>query len=165
MLDDTCYFLPCSTAAEAAVLAALCNDPITLAFLRSASFKTAKRPITKALLQRIDLAAILRRTDRRALRNALARFKNENWELTPGKAIPDEIDRLEQEFERMTVARHAASPAERDRNPFRVPDRNEHLSVSRHSGPKSGERSLMKHLQIVVGMMLIGLDLGHRGRE
>ena len=39
MLDDTCYFLPCSTAAEAAVLTALCNDPITLGFLRCASFR------------------------------------------------------------------------------------------------------------------------------
>ena len=29
MLDDTCYFLPCSTAAEASILTALCNDPIT----------------------------------------------------------------------------------------------------------------------------------------
>ena len=57
MFDDTCYFLPCYSAAQAAVLTALCNDPITLAFLRSASFKSAKRPITKALLQRIDLAA------------------------------------------------------------------------------------------------------------
>ena len=68
MLDDTCYFLPCLRVPEAALLAALCNEPITLAFLRSAIFQSAKRPITKAVLQRIDFPAILAQTDLRALR-------------------------------------------------------------------------------------------------
>jgi hypothetical protein len=72
MLDDTCYFLPCSSAAEAAVLAALCNDPIALEFLRAASFPDAKRPITKALLQRVDFRAILERADRQRLRDRAA---------------------------------------------------------------------------------------------
>ncbi len=67
MLDDTCYFLPCASAGQAAVLAALCNDPITIAFVRSASFRDSKRPITKKLLQRIDLPAILKQTDRGSL--------------------------------------------------------------------------------------------------
>jgi hypothetical protein len=67
MLDDTCYFLPCSTAEEAAVITALCNDPITLALIRAASFREAKRPVTKALLQRLDLGAILKEADRDAL--------------------------------------------------------------------------------------------------
>jgi hypothetical protein len=104
MLDDTCYFLPCRAAAEAAVLTALCNDPITLAFLRSASFKSAKRPITKALLQRIDLAAILKRTDRRALRERSGEIHELELGMGPGEAIPDEIDRLEEEFALITVA-------------------------------------------------------------
>jgi hypothetical protein len=64
MLDDTCYFLPRSTAEETAVLTALCNDPITLGLIRSASFRDAKRPVTKALLQRLDFAAILKEADR-----------------------------------------------------------------------------------------------------
>ena len=38
MLDDTCYFLPCRRPSEAAVLTALCNDPITLDVIRSLSF-------------------------------------------------------------------------------------------------------------------------------
>jgi hypothetical protein len=103
MLDDTCYFLPCSKAAEAAVLTALCNDPITLAFLRSASFKSAKRPFTKALLQRIDFAAILKRTDRRALRKRSREIYELELGMRPGRAIPDEIERLEEEFARMTA--------------------------------------------------------------
>ena len=34
MVDDTSYLLPCQTAAEAAVLMALCNDPVTLELIR-----------------------------------------------------------------------------------------------------------------------------------
>ena len=48
MFDDTCYFVACSTAEEAALLSALCNEPTTLALVRSASFRDAKRPVTKA---------------------------------------------------------------------------------------------------------------------
>jgi hypothetical protein len=104
MLDDTCYFLPCACAAEAAVLAALCNDPITIAFLRSAIFKTAKRPITKALLQRIDLPAILNRTDRRALRRRAKEIHQLQLGIDSHTAISETIDRLEEEFRRMTAA-------------------------------------------------------------
>lgn len=67
MLDDTCYFLACSSAEEAAAWAAICNDPITLDLIRSSCFPDAKRPITKALLQRVDSRAILGRTDRSEL--------------------------------------------------------------------------------------------------
>ncbi len=67
VLDDTCYFLPCSSAAEAAILTALCNDPITLGLIASISFRESKRPVTKKLLQRLDFGAILKRTDDDAL--------------------------------------------------------------------------------------------------
>jgi hypothetical protein len=86
MLDDTCYFLPCESAEQAAVLTALCNDPITLEFVRSASFPDAKRPITKALLGRVDLGAVLARTDRAALLpRAASVLANE---LTPKTVAP-----------------------------------------------------------------------------
>jgi hypothetical protein len=68
LFDDTCYFLACSSGAEAAAMAALCSDPIALELIRATSFPDAKRPITKALLQRLDLRAILERTDYRRLR-------------------------------------------------------------------------------------------------
>ena len=58
---------PAGRPDEAAVLAALCNDPITLDVIRSLSFGDAKRPVTKGLLQRIDLSAILDRADRAEL--------------------------------------------------------------------------------------------------
>jgi hypothetical protein len=58
MLDDTSYFIPCTSAKQAAELAALLNHPLTLDFIRSAMFMDAKRPITKRLLQRIDLSEL-----------------------------------------------------------------------------------------------------------
>ena len=62
MLDDTCYFLPCPTAEEASILTALCNDRITQGLLGSLIFRDNKRPITKKLLQRVDLLAVLQQT-------------------------------------------------------------------------------------------------------
>lgn len=55
LLDDTCYFLPCDSAPEASELAARLNGPVARALLTSLVFADAKRPITKAILQRIDL--------------------------------------------------------------------------------------------------------------
>jgi SAM-dependent methyltransferase len=55
LLDDTCYFLPCETAIEAADLATRLNGPIARTLIGSLTFRDAKRPITKALLQRIDI--------------------------------------------------------------------------------------------------------------
>ena len=100
MLDDTCYFLPCSSAPEAAVLTALCNDPIAIAFLRSASFRTAKRPLTKALLQRMDLGAILRASDRSALKARAREVQERELEIDSGGEIPDAIAELDQQFDR-----------------------------------------------------------------
>lgn len=67
MLDDTCYFLPCGSASQAAVLAALLNDPATLALIDALIFRDAKRPVTKALLGRLDLIALVGGVDRPAL--------------------------------------------------------------------------------------------------
>ena len=64
MLDDTCYFLPCRTPDLAAILEEVLNEPAALELIRALSFRDAKRPVTKAWLQRIDLKAILARTGR-----------------------------------------------------------------------------------------------------
>ena len=89
------------------MLTALCNDPITLALLRSASFTSAKRPFTKALLQRIDLAAILMRTDRRRLtRGASDIQERELASRRPSQAISNAIV----EFERAIRNRVSRSP-------------------------------------------------------
>lgn len=67
MLDDTCYFLPCYQPIQAALFVNLLNDPLCLEYIRSIIFLEAKRPITKKLLQRINLAALLELIDGPAL--------------------------------------------------------------------------------------------------
>lgn len=67
IFDDTCYFVPCSSAQQAALISSLLQDPVCLDFLRSIIFWDAKRPITKKLLQRIDLKALLQYVERQNL--------------------------------------------------------------------------------------------------
>jgi hypothetical protein len=59
MLDDTCYFISCDSLESAILLACLFNSGLCLDFLKSITFLDAKRPITKILLQSIDLDALL----------------------------------------------------------------------------------------------------------
>ncbi len=75
MLDDTCYFIPCFAAHQAAFLTTLLNDPICLDFINSMTFLGSKRPITKKLLQRIDLRSLFNAVERQSL------ISNANSEL------------------------------------------------------------------------------------
>ena len=67
MLDDTCYFIPLHSAEQAAFLTSLLNAPACMDLIYSRLFADAKRPITKKLLQRIDLKALLNRVDKQLL--------------------------------------------------------------------------------------------------
>jgi hypothetical protein len=67
LLDDTCYFVACRSLEQAALLTALANLPAATGLLRALSFPGSKRPVTKALLQRLDLHVLLARADRPAL--------------------------------------------------------------------------------------------------
>jgi hypothetical protein len=67
MLDDTCYFIPCDSLERACVLVELLNHPDCLQFLNAVVFKDSKRPVTKRVLQRIDIAALLSHVDKAAL--------------------------------------------------------------------------------------------------
>jgi hypothetical protein len=98
MLDDTCYFVACSSAEEAAVLTALCNATTTLSLIRSASFRDAKRPVTKALLQRIDLGAILDRADRDSLLIRAAAILHEELAMAPIESLAQVVERMGREF-------------------------------------------------------------------
>lgn len=55
MLDDTCYFLPFDHEPAARAACAALRSPEAEAFLRARIFWDAKRPITKAVLQTLDL--------------------------------------------------------------------------------------------------------------
>ena len=66
MVDDTCYFLPCTTRDEAVLRADLLNSNAAREFLRAFIFWDAKRPITADILKRLDLsslAAMQRKTE------------------------------------------------------------------------------------------------------
>ena len=68
LVDDTGYFLPVPTAEAACTLAGALNGPEAADLLRALTFTDAKRPITQAVLKRLDLRALLDRSDRVALR-------------------------------------------------------------------------------------------------
>ncbi|MHA2335109.1 MAG: methyltransferase domain-containing protein [Candidatus Hodarchaeales archaeon] len=59
VLDDTCYFLPCESLEEATVLFIALNHPIAKEFYKSYIFWDAKRPITKKILQKLDLGKLM----------------------------------------------------------------------------------------------------------
>jgi len=62
MLDDTCYFLGFERYQDALFTASLLNSPLIMQFLKSVVFLDAKRPYTKEVLMRIDLARVAART-------------------------------------------------------------------------------------------------------
>ena len=78
MLDDTCYFIPCYSAQDALFLASLLNDSVCLDLINAVAFLDAKRPITKKLLQRIDLVSLFNLIDKQTL---LARANHEFEQL------------------------------------------------------------------------------------
>ena len=97
LCDDTCYFLPFVTAPAAALALALLDQPLARHFVASLLFPDAKRPVTKRLLQRIDLQVVLDRADRRAL---LARADAELIRLgEPPAPWPHELTPLLTEYE------------------------------------------------------------------
>jgi hypothetical protein len=59
MLDDTCYFIACDSARQAALVTALLNHSAAAEFLASLTFVDSKRPVTKRLLERVDLLEAL----------------------------------------------------------------------------------------------------------
>jgi len=58
VLDDTCYFVPCQSEAEAGYVASLLNSATAREFFSATIFWDAKRPITVETLERLDLAAL-----------------------------------------------------------------------------------------------------------
>ncbi len=60
VVDDTAYFLPCADRAEAERLAAALASTPARELLSALAFWDGKRPITAALLRRLDLEALAR---------------------------------------------------------------------------------------------------------
>lgn len=82
--DDTCYLIACRSAEQAAFVSTLLNHPLCLDFINSIVFWDAKRPITKKLLQRIDLKALLKSTNEYFL---IEQTKNVLRSIEPSKDV------------------------------------------------------------------------------
>jgi hypothetical protein len=127
VFDDTCYILPCASALEAAVLTAACNDPITQDVLRALTFADAKRPVTKAVLQMIDLGGVLERADGSALiQRAGDTLRDDlNVAVESDDAIKDEVERLRALLSRADDRKldRTAPDATAAPRPFVSPDR------------------------------------------
>ena len=59
VVDDTCYFLPCDSLAEAVVIHAALSSQLVCEFYEARTFWDAKRPVTKRLLQRLDISTLM----------------------------------------------------------------------------------------------------------
>lgn len=94
MLDDTCYFIPCYSPEQAAFLASILNTSLCLNVINSRMFTDAKRPITKKLLQSIDLKALLNKIEIQVvLREAEVEFKKLT-NTTSKPAWPSSLEEL-----------------------------------------------------------------------
>ena len=58
VFDDTCYFLPCATEGDAAIISGLLNSEAARGFFRSRIFWDAKRPVTAEVLRSLDIARL-----------------------------------------------------------------------------------------------------------
>jgi len=67
MLDDTCYFLGFDSYLEALFTASLFNSARVKQFLYSIAFMDAKRPYTKAILMRLNVAHAIQRLSLQSL--------------------------------------------------------------------------------------------------
>lgn len=96
LVDDTCYLAPCASPEQAALVAAVANLPEARALLRAMNLPGTKRPVTKALLQRLDLRALFDRSDRAAVvSRAAATFvrlagRPPTWPGDPGTLLVPE---------------------------------------------------------------------------
>ncbi|MGI5870020.1 MAG: SAM-dependent methyltransferase [Kiritimatiellia bacterium] len=64
VLDDTCYFISCSSLEEADFVCELLNSDVCQRFLKSLVFFDAKRPVTIDALNRIDLKKVAEHVSR-----------------------------------------------------------------------------------------------------
>jgi hypothetical protein len=90
-VNNTCYFIACTSATQAALIASILNDPLCLGLINTLIFWDAKRPVTKKLLQRVDLKALLIHLDRSSLiERATIELQRAGIEVRD-KAWPDDL--------------------------------------------------------------------------
>ena len=60
VFDDTCYFLPAKSYEEGVILFSLLDHPVTHDFYNAFIYWDAKRPVTKQILQQLDMKKLLK---------------------------------------------------------------------------------------------------------
>lgn len=78
MLDDTCYFIGFDNVEFAAYCYCLLNSPYAFHFLKSITFKDAKRIFTKDILMRIDIYKLASAVGFETIKNEITKLNNEN---------------------------------------------------------------------------------------
>lgn len=79
MTDDTCYYIGFPTYNDAYVAMLYLNCARTQSFLKSISFSDAKRPFTKAVLERIDFSKLVQDISFIELRETENKFRLEAY--------------------------------------------------------------------------------------
>lgn len=77
MLDDTCYFIGFEKEKDAIITMTLLNSQKVQDFLYSIAFLDKKRPYTKEILMRINLAKVISDTDFNSLKSMLNQYNIE----------------------------------------------------------------------------------------
>lgn len=86
VFDDTCYFIPVESFEEAAILHSLLDHPVAHEFYHSFIYWDAKRPITKQVLQQLDLKKLFREIGYSTLLNILQEnYRNIQRDLLTSK--------------------------------------------------------------------------------
>ncbi|MBC7795870.1 MAG: hypothetical protein H7Z37_03245, partial [Pyrinomonadaceae bacterium] len=108
MLDDTCYFIACESKTEAENLAFQLNSSAAKEFFESFVFWDAKRPITSQLLQKLDLAKLLRELNKQ---NSTQEVEN----LRDGKRETFDAENLRKQWRKeKRAARKSANASSAD---------------------------------------------------
>jgi hypothetical protein len=98
ILDDTCYLLPFDDPVEAAAAVALLRSAPVADLLRALAFRDAKRPVTKRLLQRIDLGVVVGLIRRYEVERATAGHLEAIGVDVPAAAVGETLGRLATEW-------------------------------------------------------------------
>jgi predicted RNA methylase len=74
VFDDTCYFLPATNREEALILLSLLTHPKSIRYFDSLIYWKAKRPITKQILQQVNLRRLFLEVGEEYIRTRISEF-------------------------------------------------------------------------------------------
>ncbi|MCA9076663.1 MAG: hypothetical protein KDA93_16685 [Planctomycetaceae bacterium] len=81
MVDDTCYFVPCRSQAEAKLLLHLLSSEASAEFFQSLVFPDSKRPMTIDLLRRLSFVELARELGRLEELQALTKERTDHGQV------------------------------------------------------------------------------------